>query len=911
MKTLVTLAISTLLLGSAAWWFLLRDEVFAAAPSPLDSNVPTALVKAAAAAIDPGAEAPAVDTIGPNHDIAARNDAVDAPTAGRPLPDDAEWITVTIIDKANDAPVPGAEVFWVDTDAWEYLQTLPADSWQHDAQTIWQDHDRLATLAGWRTRSNANGQARIAVAAQSTVYARADGGYGTAFLRRNTIEPDGGHRLFLLPEQAVTVRVVDAAGEPAFGVPVQIVPIDAAGKPQGQYMWQSMAKTKEPDGRATIPHLQVLQQNAAQSLDLGKQPLRWHVRPALCGLEAPGEPIDLAAPPAEPILLRLPACGELHVRAVFRGQPIADFDQAYLYPTWEGNRKFRNYQIQAVGSDGVARFRFMPLGTKVVTYASAGGGLQQEGEGPVHQGQIVELTLAPEDERMLLRGRLVDSERQPLAKQRVSFFLKMTDGQHQTQFMTNADGSFTVAAGHATPDDGVVEECSFSIVRAKSPTLQARASLRAVRPGIEDLGDLVATEPKPLVAGKLVDADGAPFTRRAHAWVEQRSTDEGDDAGPRLLFPGAEHGWEHVNASTFIDPQGNFRVYSETCKFGGQRHRLRVQATTALPIAPVEFAPGRTDLVVTLTAGTLLAASVLLPATAPTEHLRAELLPKQPQPAAAGKPTDPLTASPQAQRDERFDLQWGALAPGSYTLKFSLWTQRKPFLEVTDIQVPPPDGGDPRLRDIDLRPFLRIGTLELLDLEGKPTEPDSSMLVPSGLSSDVEWQGFDIGRSRTKLLLPSGAHDWLLVGGTHRPQPVHFAGEVATVRLEPWPTLEVLIPGVPELAENCFLYVTAPVVNPTKIRVHRQRFRGEEDDLMAPSAYQCQVENGRAQVPIGDGVHRLQLQIQGEDGGYEFANLTPTTVLSSARSVTLQVPAEEWDKAKAVVNPTPKATNGK
>jgi hypothetical protein len=80
---------------------------------------------------------------------------------------------------------------------------------------------------------------------------------------------------------------------------------------------------------------------------------------------------------------------------------------------------------------------------------------------------------------------------------------------------------------------------------------------------------------------------------------------------------------------------------------------------------------------------------------------------------------------------------------------------------------------------------------------------------------------------------------------------------------------------------------------------------------MAPSAYQCQVENGRAQVPIGDGVHRLQLQMQGEDGGYEFANLTPTTVLSSARSVTLQVPAEEWDKAKAVVNPTPKATNGK
>ncbi len=57
------------------------------------------------------------------------------------------------------------------------------------------------------------------------------------------------------------------------------------------------------------------------------------------------------------------------------------------------------------------------------------------------------------------------------------------------------------------------------------------------------------------------------------------------------------------------------------------RHRLVVNSQKVLPVEPIEFVVGATDVVVQVDQGQSLAASVLLPERAPAEYVSAVLVP--------------------------------------------------------------------------------------------------------------------------------------------------------------------------------------------------------------------------------------------------------------------------------------------
>jgi hypothetical protein len=899
MQKAIFVAVLALLVGAGTWFFLFGDDAgpgIAVAEDAMSRRSEPETAVAGAGQVADTTVADATASVDPS----ARDAVLTANIEGRPLPDDAERITITVVDPRTDTPVAGAKVFWHDQDVWQLVQALPEHELPADPETLWRDHERLAALVGWQTRSDRDGKATIAVTAESQIRARAEGTWGMLVLRRNAVEPPTGHRLLLQPDVVVQVRVLDAEGRAACDVPVQLVPIDAKGAPVRHFGWQALARTRAPDGIATIEHLQSLRHEAANDQGIELDTVRWHVRAALPGNDDPGEPLDLENAPTEPITLRLPPCGSVHVRAVLAGQPAPGFRQASMHSRDErgerGRRKFEAARSERVAEDGVARFQHVPLQAALWVGSNTGGYMHAQCNGPAQAGQVVEVTLKHADESLLLRGRLVDAERQPIVSRNIQGQLRGPELHNWLQFRTEADGTFMVTAGTSRKNNAL-EQCFFTLQRPDQPPLRADVSPRTLRPGIEDLGDVVLVEPKALVGGRFVQPDGAPFTKPVSVWVEREEPTR-DGKGMR---------WRHMGTEEFFDKQGNFRIYALT---EPKRHRLNVHTVSALHLAPTDFVPGCQDLILTLTPGKPMAASVLLPAKALTHLVQATLKPAGASSAAAkeGQPKE-VTTQPQQQADERFDLQWGALTPGTYALEIRLWTQKTPLVTFTDIEVPQPAGGDPRLVDIDLRPLVRMATLEIVDAEGKPAEIGDGMLVAAGLPIDSEWEGYPIDGPRSELLLPPGAQDWVVLHPGYRPQPVHIGGDKTTVRMERWPTIDVVVNDIPQLPEGAVLQAAAKLDGAPKLRYKKPWDSGETEDLLAPEGDAVPLENGRAKLPVGDGMHSLSLSLRLKRKSYEFGGVTPAKVMSTAGSVALQVPAEEWEKAKAAVqakDPAPK-----
>jgi hypothetical protein len=240
---------------------------------------------------------------------------------------------------------------------------------------------------------------------------------------------------------------------------------------------------------------------------------------------------------------------------------------------------------------------------------------------------------------------------------------------------------------------------------------------------------------------------------------------------------------------------------------------------------------------------------------------------------------------------------------GSYTLELTLPTRKEPILAIADVVVPPPEGGDPRLVDIDLRGALRKATLHVFDAEGKPAEHDMGVVFAFGLPEQSEWQGQIFHDNKVELLLPSGPADLLVTMRGYRPQRVACLGERVDVRLDPWPTVELIAstPAVPPGMQLQARLTPAADGNSNAGKYRAQWNSGGRSDLMQPQSWWQEFENGRVKLPIGDGPFRLQLLLSGNNHNQQLADVQPAQVLSTAGQVVVQVSDAAWKKAIAEI----------
>ena len=853
------------------------------------------------AAMPSDATAPAVaEASGPAAGDAAARDAVADATGKRPIPDGATWITVTVIDAASQAPVPGAEVSWYDEKAWEHL--MPRRSrfqWDPAIQQIWRQPEAIAARVGWQTRTDDKGQARVALCDNSTVAALHEGKFGQLLLRKNTVTPTGGHRLLLTPDHSLVVRVVDDAGEPCSLVPINVQPYGKDDKEIGNFRWQTLGTTGA-DGMATLPHMQqLLKQAQDEQLELSMA--RWHVRPMLPGDPQRGVQITLDNPPTEPVLLRLGPSGAIKVRATNGGQPLASFDRAQMQEDRSGQPEDNMWVMPRnapVDPDGWARFRHVPLGRRFHVMDGSGN-LRTSAPGPLARGQEVEVVLRVANDALTLTGRIIDSERMPVADEQFQVQARGPNVRHWGECRTDAQGRFLVTVGKPRKDNRI-DELTFTLqVQTGDQPKRAELTPRTLRPGVEDVGDLVLGEGTLVVAGRLVAGDAA-YTKQMHLDVEVQdapsNTKDGSQRQPR---------WRSIdNQLLFVDGKGAFRVSG---KAGNGRHRLTIHPHEALPLAPIEFQPGEKDLVVRIDPGAPLAASVMLPERLESDTISAVLIPAKPPAPEQKRGDGQLTAHPENGREERYDLQWAAAPLGSYALELRLRTQVAPLMRLEAVEVPGPEGGDPRLVDIDLRGMVRKLTLNLLAADGKPLDDANGMLFAGGQREDTDWVGQQFWQTKFPVLLPQGQLDLLLCAQGFQPQALRgpIVGDTLDVRLEPWPTVEVVVPNVPQLPKGADLSAQLqPTAAPTGV-VKNQWGNSNRADYMTANG-STSLENGRGKVAIGDGPHRLRIRLEANRRSHEFKNVAPEQVLANAGSVVVQITEEQWKQALAATAQPPK-----
>jgi hypothetical protein len=807
----------------------------------------------------------------------------------RPLPDDATWLEIKVVDKATQTPQPGALVHWFDDSAHQYLAEAKHPEQAQIHQLTWRA-EYVADLAGWRTRTDQRGIARVTSAEGTIVAAQHGELYGRLVLRANTLPPQGGHVLELERDLLLTARVTDDTGAPCGGVPVTLAATNDKGEVTANLMWSLQASTRDEDGIVAIPHLQMLVGEHEQS----GVALQWRVRAVLPGFPDPGVAFDARNPPATPVELRLPACGSLRVRAEWAGNPVPGFDMAWLnHDVGNDEEQYRAWRVGRPDTDGQIRFRHVPVGKEYDVNSNAIGGLHARAAGPRQRGQEVEVVLRPGDRAMLLAGRLLTTEQLPVAERGIMLRVQGPQLRQHASAMTDADGRFVCSVGDERKENRA-DQIWIELHRKGEAPQRVDIAGRTLRAGIEELGDLVMGEGAIILAGTIVAA-GKPWTQPIQLTVQREEMPTEANANRR---------WRRLEgALQWKDDKGSFWIRG-TAPPG--RYRLAVSSERIGAMAPIEFTPGTKDFVLSLEAGHALLASVLLPDGAPAESLSFQLVPAAKP--AAGKPDevarDRLQRRIEASDKHRHHVHWSGLAAGEYTFEVTLAAAAKPLVTIPGISLPAPGNTDPRLVDIDLRAMLRVVALTLQSADGNAIEDGECMVFPAGQAQAAEWTGHHAWSQQPKVLLASGPYDLLVCVSGFRPHPLRGDASEATLRLERWPTLVVRIADVPKLPPKARLQVALQGAATNELRYRTPWSSGSRAELTDPPRRNVQVVDGRAEVPIGDGMFQVRLTLSANRRPHVIPT-EPAQVLSTATEVTLTVAKEHWDKAlEAAAAPT-------
>ena len=824
---------------------------------------------------------------------AARVEA--APSDAPPLPPDVKWCEIRVVVAATGAPAPDADVAWIDTSIYQRIE-LP----DRQKQELFRDPERMARRFGWHARSDAQGRLRINLGDGTSLYGRLGDLYGTLQCSRDVAPPPGGYVLELVPDNTLVVQVLDAEGAPAPGVPIAVGQYAAGGRFLHFVNWGELTSSGA-DGLARIPHLQ------DWHIDPTEQPptVEWRARLFVPGCAEAGVAFDPRSPPVDPLVLRLPACGVVAARVEMRGAPLRGEDRgAVNLLAKESNPDAGEVSWWQQLDDGRATFGFVPLGIDFTLSGYVDSTeLQREFRGPTRPHEQVQVVLTIGDDEVVVTGRALDEQRRLIVNQQLSVRCEADGFYGGGEMRTDDHGRFQFCLG-ASKDKVAVHGVSVEWNRQDAPSLRGSAAVQELVPGVQDIGDVVLG-PGPLVVSGRCMQGAKPYTGPLHIVVQRYAPEEAEQSMDNWGDPD----WsEPMGLALSQGRDGSFAVHGEA---PAGRYRLMFPAWNHLPIAPIEFALGTVDLVVQVSEGAGLTATLLLP-DGVTSALLLRLVPEGAGPGAPAEPDrlggafarfDRFETTVWQNEDKRSLAQWRALPPGSYRLEARLFAQPALLLAIEHIVVPPPEGGDPRLADIDLRDKIEVLTLEFQDRSGAPVTGAQGIAVPLPQAAAV-WQVLEVECPVAKLAFPPGGVDLMLAVQGFRPQQLRAARGSLEVTLESWPQVELQFAELPELPKNTYLEVMVRGEEPGEAHeLAGQWMRGSQADFTEPLSDSFRVEKGRVVVRVGDGPQQLGVQLvyfeEGKDSyrTAPVAGVSPTQFYAGPAPVTVRVDAAALQRA--------------
>lgn len=850
-------------------WLLLRNndgDPAPVAPPPVEKS-------AAKSEVAPAVEV-TKDVVPAPAEAAVVRTSVASESTQPPIPDDAKWLEVLVVDAATQQPIADAEVRWTSTSVNKQILALP----EKERPALYRDQELTAHRFGWLTRSNASGIARIAADTNGcTVFGYSEGRYGTTYCGGQQALPSGGWRLKLEPDQTLRAQVLDVTGQATVGVPVKIRMYDASAKEKPNWGWVQPQTTAAPDGIAEFRHIQTwLRNNGAKKPEMAIA--SWRALVNLPGFDDQGVEFDQKNPPAEPIVLRLPATGRLMARLLHAGQPLTRgvTFSAYLGKPGDTNQWNNASQI-AVDDDGWARFPHVALGGALNVLAQVGvADIELAVEAPTGNGQEVRAELTT-DELYIFTGRLLGPDGKLLTNTTVTadFDLDMLmSGGGQVE--TDDHGHFLWLLTKGYRDTAQLKRLMLTQRIEGASPLTISLAPREIKRGITDLGDLQFTAGPLVVAGKF-EVDSPELQQRVPFTIQRMRELRGRDNTER---------WEDLRTlATAQAPDSTFEVRGETQP---GRHRILFPAYNHLPIAPIEFVVGTRDLVVPVARGNTLSATCIPPEDLPANQLRGVLKPNSEVPAEPdmtrwGRNNDRYTAAIWGTSDPA-QLQWRSLPTGTYTLEMRANALSSPLVSIPDVIVPPPKDGDPRLQNIDLRGKIHTLTVQVSLPPTAKQRNDVPIVFPMPQANEKEWQGLLARDGALVMPTPPGPTNLLIACEGYKPQRILGAEHEVKVTLEPWPSVDLIFANLPELPKGVTLGVS--IHNRESAKQYRDmRFStdyqsGGIENLLVLSYSSNEVKEGRATVQIGEGSYSISayLTSEGNRRPQSFKTLSPKEI---------------------------------
>lgn len=802
----------------------------------------------------------------------------------RPHASDATWVDIQVVNAAGEA-VPSAIVYWYDNKASELLEddnTIDGV----ERMMIYRQPCELARRHGWSVPTDENGKARVTLFDPTFLAGTADGMFGHFVLDPSTPEPEGGHRLVLLPDANVTVLVLDDQDKPCSGVPVTLVVLDSDTNLLGNYGLNAMARSGD-DGIAVIAHIQEWRRLMFSDPGYDDTPNRAHVHAMLPQHDDLGSAIDLYNPPTDVIVLRMPACGSARMRVDFPGIPDANTHEMVL--NGDATSRYGGYFVGRPAHDGWTYFQHVPIQKRYRATSLAAVNINHTFAGPTFRGDVVEVVITRPTNLIMLRCRIVDEQGEPVTNKHFSARLSGSCVPSHLQFRTDGGGSALITIRFDPNADAVaIESGTISMIGADTGYGIATIAPMTLRPGVFDLGDLNLERGRPVAAGQLM-AGGVPYKLPISV-----SLTTFDPAATT-----ASDRWRAMHAiSATIDDHGRFDVRANLPE--GQ-HRLQFHGLHNQPVDPVPFRVGQQDLVVEIPVGHSLSASYFLPEGVDADEVQCHIVRSS---SSSDKPRQDFQTYPDRGQAERCTMRWHGLPAGTYTLEMALWAQPKPLVRIPDVVVPPPATGDARLIDIDLRQLVQVVTVELLEPEGGQLDGYGA-LFPAGQMVAGNWRGYSVFGAKTRLLLPPGQVDLVAAIEGYQPTPVRGVGPNLSARMFPWPKVKL------RLAEPAPLPATFQVLMQIEGTRQDKSWFGpnSEDSLAALVGVEWRpwpLEDGIIELQIGNGAHRLRVFVGNAHRHIEVHGVTPAQILPTQRDVTVTVPKASWQAAIDAFSKPPK-----
>lgn len=849
---------------------------------------------------------------------AGRMSALDPAAAGAAVLDreraDSQWHDVLVVDGATQQPVADATTWCVDNAVLAHYRSLPAA----ERSALASMPDGLAKRCGRVARSDTQGRVRVfASRAGFELHGSHGGRYGVlAVFSREAPVAKHGHRLVLLPDETLRARVFDAEGRPAAGVPLEIHARHADGAEV--QLWGKQRFETDAEGLGLFAHLQELRRSDPRA-KAGEPAVALIVRVAIGGLGAEPAQVDATVPmPEEPVVLRLPPCGAMTVRFLFEGAPLPGVEEIALRtePAPAGKAGFQ--WLRPTDAEGAAHFPFVPVQHEMlVGTTELGRGIEHAVVGPQTAGELVRREIDLADVAVAVCGRVLAADGTPLASTvlRLEYELSSSSGSSSGSrpLATDHRGNFRVLWGvpglakstTKTPGEQVLRAFALAHEDPVAGRTEARIERRPLQLGTNDLGDVRLAAPPVVCRGRLVGFDGTPDGLR---FAVECAT--GSDETPS---------WRGSSqCSGTVAADGSFVVTGSVEK---GRLRLHVHGAGWMSPPPVPFELGQSDLEVRLERGVPATIECLLPPDCSRESL--SLVLRDGPADAAYRDRRELPARfgfPVGSGDRRFAMlelldeatcraAWRAIEPGRYRLCVELRGHPRPVLEVPDVVLPLPPGGDARLAPLDLRAVLHQVVLSIHEAEPSlaPSAERSNWVVfPLPQPEHERWSGVSLLGSGGPLLLAASVREILVTAPGYVPQRVAVEGDAVAVTMSRWPMLEVLLAPGTMVPEGLRIGVLVRALRPAdpEARFRTNSSEGRLATLLAPDSKVVPFEGGRALVPIGDGPHQLDVFLLDKVRDAAMAQQGPHQVAAGA-PVTVSVDDAEVRRAAATLQTVP------